>query len=515
METTIIERLKIAANQFYLNKYLDQPTMTDEEYDALVRQYEAEGGSVKELVEWEKGVRVQNTLPIGLSKISVSDNNLSLAVKDYLESHGIVNYYLNFKYDGGSIIGFYKDGKLQEVRSTPDEAFGIIRTKVFWDIFPHEISNKDIIAIQGEALVDSSVYGQLARGKANGLLNSVNQDEEAASELFVRAYKVYFKDNSEYDFDQSCEALKSIPCVVRTRNRRQTDGSYAEVEDLVFSPSINFSYMNCPQDALTSVSNFHTGKEYIDNFQVDGVVMYFKLENGASQVLGFKFYYTESAITTVTNIVWNKAGSGSWQPKLNFETVVLNDKNISQAASGGFPNLQGMKMGRGAKIRVILSNMTIPKVIEVIEPSEDYQIPTCECGHKLNPDKDLFGSGLKCTELDCSQRYAERYESVTNWLKWRSEQLQISDQEELLKADVFGFLNCCLNIDRWDSKSRCNGGKSSLDIYNEIIENLPTWTADDFKLWVENRFYLPGLTHDILNICYFTAFKLIKHILTL
>jgi hypothetical protein len=267
-------------------------------------------------------------------------------------------------------------------------------------------------------------------------------------------------------------------------------------------------------------------------FQVDGLVLYYGNPWSSQDTVfqqggyyAFKFYFTESAITTITHVVWNKAGSGSWQPKLNFEPVVLNDKNIGQAASGGYPNLSGCKMGKGAKVRVILANMTIPKIIEVIEPSEDYEYPVCSCGHVLDPKTDLFGTGLKCTELDCSQRYEDRMNTL-NW--WFNDQMS-KDPELTIKSiitnDVFGFLNLSLNIDRWDSKGKRKANassevpleesldepveyKSSVELLNELIDHLHD--PIEFRDWIINNFHLPGLCQSILNINYFTAYRVIK-----
>jgi NAD-dependent DNA ligase len=517
MDSSKIEKLRIAADKFYLNKYPEVPEISDKEYDALEAEYAAEGGSVKSLVSWEKGTKVENKLPIGLNKVAVDDNNLGKAVENFILERTLAARYLNFKYDGGSIIGFYHNGRLQEVRSTPDEAFGIIRTKVFWNIFPHEIEDKSIIAIQGEALVDWTVYGQKARNKANGLLNSVNQDEEAERELFVRVYKVYFTDQDAdkecYNYERTYNALKSLPFVTRNRERLGEDGELHTVFDLVFAPAWMFTPDACPTTPLTDIVREYNGHEFHDKFQVDGVVLYAASDSG-DLVQGFKFYYTESAITTITNVVWNKAGSGSYQPKLNFETVILNDKNISQAASGGYPNLQAMKMGRGAKVRVILSKMTIPKIIEVLEPSEDYQIPVCECGHQLNPDTDCFGSGLKCTELDCSQRYKDRLDTFNWWIPYMIEQHPDWTESDLFRNDIFGVINLAVNIDRWDSNGkRKDKEESSEYLFTDLKELIEVpHSPHDFKVWMESHFHFPGLCQSILDINYLTADKVLKYI---
>lgn len=474
MNSEKLTALRIAVNQFYLNKYQDHPEMSDIEYDSLVKDYESEGGSVKDLIEWEKGEKVENDLKIGLNKIAVSDNNLSRAVIDHRCKNGINDYYCNLKYDGCAIIGIYKDGKLKQVRSTPDEKYGIIRTKAFWNLFPHELEDKSIVALQGEALVDYSAYGQKARNKANGLVNSVNMDSEVENEIFVRIYRVYFSDEESFNFNRSLTALKSLPSIIRARQRQGVNH-----EDTVFCAAEQFTAAECPTEALVSTDS--------GNFQCDGVVMY--SEQGP---LGFKFYFTESAITTVTKIEWCYQLNGSYMPKVKFDRVRLNDKNISQAASGGLPNLRAKKMGVGAKVRVILSKMTIPKIIEVLEPSEDYQYPTCQCGYHLS-EKDTFGSVIKCGNTECcSKNYNTWSKLVSSKLESFQKQFDTQDNIESFRVNPYTILNIALQIDRWDAHKMKKVTLTG-EIFSELLNIIDSEDINRFRDFITLRFRMSDL----------------------
>lgn len=498
MNSELIEKLRIAANQFYLNRYQDRPLMEDIEYDRLVLDYEAEGGSVKDLVEWDQAEKIKNDLPISLDKEAVGDNDLIGAVNRYLNSHvKSGNYYCNLKYDGCAIIGIYEDGKLKQVRSTPDEDFGIVRTKSFWNIFPHTIADKSVVALQGEALVDYTAYGEKARNKANGLVNSIYKGDEVENEIFVRIYRVYFKDSDKYDYFRSNEVLKSLPKVKvhRTRNGELH-------HDLVFSAARPFSSYECPTSALV---NSEEG-----NFQCDGVVVY-----SPEGIKGYKFYFTESAVTTVERVEWNLQSNGSYVPKIIITPINLNDKNIGQVSSGGVPNLIGNKMGKGAKVRVILANMTIPKIIEVVESSEDYQFPTCECGHEFS-DHDIYGASLKCPEKECNMKMRlwnpyliERFEG------WRSELNTNSNEVVFASDNFFDILDISLRIDRWSSRKMCVVSGNELDaLLLELLKSFHDSDSTRFEELIKNHFRMSDLSLSIFNINAPTAWIMLRQLIT-
>lgn len=479
MNSETIKRLKVACNQFYLNKCMDQPLMSDYEFDQLRNQYESEYGTIKQLVDWDSDLRLLNEPMAGLSKDQVTDNDLKRAVTKWMETNQ-VDSYLNYKYDGSSLKIYYKNGKLEKILSTPDEKYGLVRTKAFWYSVPHEV-DPEIRSIQGEVLVDAAVYGELARNKANGLTNSKNMDEEVRHEAFIRVYKVNFVDG-EWSIDRNIKALDSLPIVKSERLRNVvfnygTDSKYIDkdlVLDQVFKPALRFHPDHCPRTAIVEDPNE-------PRFQVDGVVLY-----SNRLIKGFKFYFTQSAATIIRNIAWQYQANGGWMPKLQFDTVVINDKRISQAASGGVPNLMAMKMGVGAKVVVTLANMTIPKVIKVLEPSEDYNFPKCQCGYQTTP-KDVVGSTVKCNNHElCTKRFNDRLIRLQkSYEKWSS------DKESYIAHNLHSVINTAFCIDRWDS-SKYNK-RTYEDIYADLITLLHKGcTIQEFESFMVRSYNIQG-----------------------
>jgi len=483
------ETLRIAANQFYLNKYMDRPRMLDRVYDSLVKEYEATTGrSVKSLVEWEDNLSTENMPEKPLEKIICKDNNFQANIEDFMASqemvspdsvvintrtgHQVIKYYLTPKYDGCGIKLIYDQGVLTHVKSTPDEKFGIERLESFWDIVPHRIPNKNVTAIRCEVLVDATKYGELSRNKANGLTNSKYKSEEINSECRLRAYGITF-------------------------NTEMTEAEHYFAE-------YNFLHDECPTIELNGVKVFaprhilHLDRlpnkpihkfDDGDTYQVDGVVLYSAIGTKA-----FKFYYTESSITKVTDIIWEALPNGSYSAVLAIDPVTMNGRTNSKVNSGGINNMLGKsdnspgQMGIGAKVRVIFANTTIPKIIEVIEPSDNFTWPTCECGYKMGPN-DVFGSTLKCCNTGiCSSRVKMWLPEVIKWiLEEKAAWGEVTEVRQAISRapEWFGYL---FHIDRWDPYDKCK--LTDVDRMN----GLQTWS----QFLMNCEF---GVTEELLAAC--------------
>jgi NAD-dependent DNA ligase len=499
MTTEQLNLLKEACNSFYMN--IGESKLSDLEYDALVKEYEASGNSVKDLVNWELDKTFPNEELPPLNKIIANDNDLKSTVTNFINDNKIIKLVINYKYDGSSIKAYYENGNLVRILGTPDVEFGFLRTKAFWNLFPHKV-NPDIRSIQGEVLVDADVYGQLARNKANGLTNSKWKDEEVDNEAFIRVYKINYVDNNWSLLRQS-KSFSELETIVRERKRPRfinNEVTESTGSDIVFSPAKVLYINEIPTEPIV-----HTEEVA---FQVDGVVIYTDNidSSGDPLIRGIKFYYTEYADTRVTKIQWNQKPNGSYSPVLIIDTIELNGKYINKVSSGGVPNLIGNKMGVGAKVRVILANLTIPKVIKVIEQSEVYNYPKCECGYQLS-DGDIFGSTLKCQERSkpCTHKvkillrdcFIDEFPYIS---KAKSENKSFDDY---FYSQYFWYLDE-LKIDRWSSESKLkiNLDKTELHpvIATEILNCIKYNSIDDLLTILDNNFYFTELNWDTLLV---------------
>lgn len=505
MNANLIEKLKLAANQFYMNKYLDQPLMEDKEFDQLREQYESEvGQSVKVLVEWEPGIEVENEPEEPLYKTK-HEGDLMLAVQQYIEENKINanEVYCNLKYDGGGIKCIYSEtGTLKKIVSQPDEEFGLDRTEQFWNLVPHRLDpSLGIKYLRGEVLCDPDVYGQLARNKANGMLNSVKSQDEIQDEAFIRVYKVGFHDNN-WTLDRQIHALDELPMLMMIRNRMSASGDKIKRLDTIFLRATQFPVGSID---MTEPIVQLKGEE---KWQADGIVLY--TPDGPR---GFKFYYTELVETTVEAVEWNRKSNGSYACKLKIDPISLNDKDYNYVSTNGVSRMLELKVGKGAKVKIGLSGLTIPQVIEVVEPSEDYQWPTCDCGYQFS-EKDIFGLTLKCgNTLPCSDRVKLWAPQVAEWLSADYNDAAFTEcglvSECVLHCpEWFGYL---FFIDRWDPFNKFKGyteewtkemaGNELWDIMAHFtFDETPEQSLNQLYEWFDKMYYYSDLQFETFKV---------------
>lgn len=507
MNEVLISKLKTACNQFYMNKEMDKPLMSDNEFDELRKQYESEyKKSVKELVDWESELSIDNDPEKPLEKEIIYDNDLKHAMEEKIKSIKNDFIYFNLKYDGGGIKAIYNEsGILQRIQSTPDEDYGIIRTEQFWNLFPHHINPEwGVKSLRGEVLVDPIVYGKTARNKANGLINSTVNKDEITKEAFIRIYRIAFHDN-KWDLDRQMKVLSKLPTIRLLRNRCKTANS-DEVElknDLVFSSAYMFGLDEIPSTAIAEQKNG-------DIFQCDGIVMYSALEG----IKGFKFYYTDSAITKIKDITWNQKPNGSFAAVCELDPVWLDDKYISRASSNGVANLIDMQLGVGAEVKVILANTTIPKIIEVIKPSTDFKFPKCSCGYQMS-EKDIYGSTLKCGNTNvCTHKMNLWMPEVAGWFTGDERFIDCKWLEECIRVDPV-YIGWVLHIDRWNPDNRFEESFDKDVLSEGFIDCILNDDLDGFRELIIQAFYFTELQLNILDINIATAFEVLIRLFNL
>lgn len=524
MNTNNIEKLKVAVNQFYLGKYLDQPTLDDKIYDELVAEYELENGknSTKNLIEFPEGLVREVSIPeaaLGKDKI---DGDFAPYINNYLRnlertSGRKLDHYLNYKYDGCGIKAFYKNGRLYRIQTTPDEAYGIIRTKAFYDLFPKTLNDKSIMTIRGEVLVDASVYGELARNQANGYANSQYKDEEVRNECFIRAYKIQFWNadytgvDETYDYNRQTKALEDLPRIRMVRTRPVLVNGKIETmtmqDDIVFCAAEKLT--SCPEETINQ--EVQVAMETPVKFQVDGVVCYNEVDCHA-----FKFYYTDFKDVEVKEISWEyNWNNGSYIPKIYYDTITLNGKSNNCCSANGVNNLCDNHMGRGAIVRIVMAGLTIPQAVKVLKPSDDFMFPKCDCGEQLSRD-DQYGSVLKCHNLECSKRISAIYDQLMNW-GYRQEYDGVKTYrwripiEEFAKENPHWFA-AWLGIDRFNPTKRYNNLISTDELNSKLFELCHSGNATykEIQNLIESNYYMSWLMTSLAQLNYMTLYEAVQ-----
>jgi len=107
----------------------------------------------------------------------------------------------------------------------------------------------------------------------------------------------------------------------------------------------------------------------------------------------------ETAVTSVIDIIWQVGRTGNVTPVLEVLPVSLSGATIKRVTAHNAGKIRNEKIGPGAEIEIIRSGEVIPKLENVIHPSDRTELPDkCpSCNSILQWDNDF----LKCTASFC------------------------------------------------------------------------------------------------------------------
>lgn len=425
--------------------YVDSmPTgYTDAEYDEMEsRALQEDGFSVRDYIfqTYLRGTKAKNSYIEKIKKEKVTGVTMREAIINFERNLG-KKIYVDLKYDGSSIAIY-----IDPVTGIPKRILtcgnlnltteGIDQTHKLMSFLPKRFP-KGIVAVQAEALVDTTLVDdpEKSRQKANGLINSKYCDEEVKNLLTLRAYRYYVDEKSAQGIAIGSMDYRDVLSTFKTVRDMETGR-------VLFSPADVFETRElgewCENDIITT----STG-----SFLADGMVLY---DERGKCIQAMKFSGagsgSEGKITTkVLDILWNNQvvkGKDSWSANVLIEPITLRGTVIRKPSAGSVSKLVKTKMTPGAEVSVILANSTIPMIADVIKPGNgNYSFPTCSCGYCMS-EKDIYGSNLKCGNLDCTER-SERM---------RAYLLSLGDLHKLnlnmlLVIDRFKWQETTVNID--------------------------------------------------------------------
>lgn len=127
--------------------------------------------------------------------------------------------------------------------------------------------------------------------------------------------------------------------------------------------------------------------------------------------IAFK-HKTETEITTVNQITWQVGRLGAVTPVLEIEPTLLSGATIRRVTAHHAGMVRSREIGPGAQIKIIRSGEVIPKIEDVIQPSDQVELPRqCPvCGTDLIWENDF----LRCTNRDCRAQVEQR---ISHWFK--------------------------------------------------------------------------------------------------
>jgi len=378
---------------------LDDPSVTDAEFDALMNELRALEAEHPELVTMDSPTqRVGGAARQEVTKIRREhrmyslDNAYSAAdmaefhrrVVDGLREGDVPSFTVEPKLDGASIEVVYEGGRLVQATTRGDGQEGediTINVRTIRSV-PSRISHHGKLTLRGEVVIYRKDLDRLNEERsAAGLDTFANPRNAAAGAVRMMDHREVAKRPLRAIFYQAVEAAHVKPTHSETlkwlaelglpTHRRETVTPWEGV-----------------MDAIAAID--HARAKY--PFETDGAVV--KVDSYRQQdVLGatskfpkwaiaFKFP-AERAITTVRSIVVQVGRTGALTPVANMDPVELGGTTVSRASLHNADQIRELDVRVGDKVAIQKAGEIIPQVVSVEsrsrpEGTEPFEMPK-EC----------------------------------------------------------------------------------------------------------------------------------------
>lgn len=419
-----IERIKELVKELnqYRHEYynLNKPTVSDSTYDNLFDELYS--------LELETGFTMSNspTQTVGyevVSKLTKVEHPIPLKSLDKTKSVDELNKWrknkdilLMLKADGLTVELLYENGRLIQGSTRGNSIIGedISHNISTFKNIPLSISFKGKLRIAGEAIIHWNDFEEIN--------SKLSEEEKYATPRNLVAGSVR-QLNSKICAERNVYfyAFNILEC-----SKELTD---SKAENFAFLLELGFTVI----DHIKLSGSFNTPvyqlEKYIELLKksaenmfipIDGIVVSFnsvKYSNSLGETshhplhsMAFKFK-DEAETTILRRIEWSVGRTGAITPVALFDTVILDNTEVSRASVHNLSIIEELELGIGDSISIVKANQIIPQIEENFTRSNNLEIPDkCPvCGgiaiiEQLNDSKVLY-----CTNKDCSAKLFKRF----------------------------------------------------------------------------------------------------------
>lgn len=397
-----LNTIKSADNAYY---NLNNPTMTDQEYDALRTDYIEKYGS--DDLNYVPGNSITSRKfkhPIEVTSLAKVDEDEVAKLKSEIKRLGSV--VIEPKYDGLTVVAYPKeDGSYFFVTRGSGSEGDILK----WFKDEKLAGSNTKYAIRGEAFMTQENFEKMnadlikngeepkanPRNAAAGILNPARK--EVSPYLNLISYICY--DVIGLDVSES-EKLNYITA------------------NTPFEPT-SFYVFNSDDDLDTIVKYISSWKnEIVDNntYPIDGMVVKSN-EDGSLKKFGSTDHHPKNAFAVkscqsavysiLKNVSWQLGKTGALTPIAEFDPIHILGSTVSKASLSNPDEIKRLSLKIGDKIGVIKAREIIPKiVINNGGGNKDIVIPDkCpSCGQSLIKN----GPVLQCQNELCNEKIAQK-----------------------------------------------------------------------------------------------------------
>lgn len=406
----LVDTLNKYAYEYYV---LDNPSVPDREYDKLYDELQ--------ILEGETGVREQDspTRRVGGEPISafkkhehiyrlysldkcVTEDELSAFDERVRKVVPAPTYTVEYKFDGLTMCLTYENGLFVRATTRGNGIVGEDVTAQALTIksFPLKIDRKDVMEIQGEAIIRLSVLEKYnatadeplknARNAAAGAIRNLDPKVTEKRRPEIIFYNVNYAENG--GFDSQLEIFDFLK-----RNGFKTFDFLRVCKNL--------------DEVKAAIDEIEVGRRSIDVL-TDGAVV--KLNSVKErEILGYtdKFprwaaaykFEAEEAETTVKSVRWQVGRTGKLTPLGIVEPVELAGATVRKATLNNYGDIQKKRVKIGGRVLIRRSNEVIPEILGALgdEGKEVEKITVCP--YCKTPVVEV-GANLFCPNEDCRPR---------------------------------------------------------------------------------------------------------------
>lgn len=391
-----IEELEYKIRYYSEKYYAGEPEISDELFDSLVDELRRLNPNSKVLTTgW--GFEVKgNKVKHKYSHIGSLDK-----CKTYEEIPDRFKWkkvFISPKLDGLSAVAYYENGKLVKGVTRGNGIEGKDITDKLIYILGNEINDKTFTgAVRGELIISKANWQEVLnkypdliapRNFAAGIINRKELDPDIEY-IDMVVYKIIGQENKPVKIDRN-EILIWLntnfdKCIPIYYYPQLNEMSWKEYHLQTFQ---SFKELGYELDGLVL-----TNEEVIYNYNTFGY-MY--------DEAAFKFQ-ADSQTTTIKNIEWTLSRTDRLVPVAIVEPVELSGAIVNRCTCNNAKMVQDLGLGSGAEVEICRSGEVIPKIIGIINPSDQELPELCPiCNEKLIWD----GVDLKCNNLKCPNKEA-------------------------------------------------------------------------------------------------------------
>ena len=403
----LVEELNRYSYEYYV---LDNPTITDKEYDTKYDELKKLEKEENYVLPYSPTLRVGDVVLEGFSKYTHKARLWSMdkaqTIQEIIDWHNRnkkfvedmrakgedlpdLKYVLTKKFDGLTInLTYNEDGILETAATRGTGAIGenvTAQVKTIKSI-PLKTNTNDLLEVHGEAVMTTEAFNKYnetaevplknLRNGAAGALRNLNVKETARRNLSAFFYDIGYKEGTGFK-------------------------SYLEMMEYIKEMGLP---MDDYMEICTSVEEIEKQIDYIRdirfdlNYDIDGLVIAID-DIRTRELLGYtiKFpkwaiaykFEAQEATTTLLDVEWNVGRSGRVAPTAILEPVELAGVTVKRATLNNMDDIQRKGVKIGAEVFVRRSNDVIPEIMGVVpeslEGSKEILVPELcpSCGSHL------------------------------------------------------------------------------------------------------------------------------------